>query len=195
MIRIAALGLIALAFAAPAHAQDGFYDNGGFFGGPGEYAGQPEYRGEPPVILGPVERRGVRMQSPDDIFDMLEDEGFSEFGTMARRGRAYKLTAVNADGDLVALDVSIFDGEILRERILQVRRQASRLQSPQRAQPERRTAPATATRGAPEPQPQPPLAATGKPGSTAAPPLSARLRKPPADTSAGADGDDPLVVY
>lgn len=73
--------------------------------------------GAPYVILEPVP--DIRRQTrPGEVFDTLEAAGYREFGPMAQRGRLYSLRAVNPNGELVALEISIATGQIERELIL-----------------------------------------------------------------------------
>ena len=65
------------------------------------------YQAAPPVLHSSV--------SPDRIYDLLEDAGYSDFGPMAFRDGVYQLQAVNGHGELVALEVSALDGAVESE--------------------------------------------------------------------------------
>ena len=86
----------------------------------GVETGGPAYYGAPPAYYAPGYYPRARPISPDAVFNALEAAGYREFGPMAPREPIYQLNAVNPRGDLVALDVSMFTGEIERERILAV---------------------------------------------------------------------------
>jgi hypothetical protein len=73
--------------------------------------------GGPLIIEGPVYQRAIPI-APDAIFDALEAAGYREFSPMAPREPVYALKAVNPEGDLVALEISMFTGEIELELIL-----------------------------------------------------------------------------
>ncbi len=151
----------------------------------------PTYYGQPPVIFAPGGPPVPQMISPDEMLDRLEAAGYRELSPMAHRGRLYKLNAVDPSGDLVALELSIFTGEIESRRVLAAQR---------RAPPAVRVAPAPAPVRAVAAAPPPPPAAA----PTAAPPaavpsqdapssLRDRLIPPPEEAE---DGErDPLVVY
>jgi hypothetical protein len=109
------------------------------------------------------------MRSPGEVLDWLDREGYRELSPMAHRGDLYKLTAVNPDGDVVALEISVYTGELERELILETRRDIA----PEVVAPPSRTPPATA--------------------AEAPPPMRDRLR---AATQESREADrDPLVVY
>lgn len=149
----------------------------GYYGPPPVYAYEvdpyyyepPVYYEEAPVVVVPAEPPVRYAASPDSVLDMLEDEGFSELSPMAERGAYYKLSAVNPEGELVALEISIRSGEIEREIILEPSRE-----------PARRVVAAT-------PPAPPPVAAPLPPAGAAPPPMRERLQVPA--------GEDPLVVY
>lgn len=207
---------IAAGLPAPASAQWGF----GIEVGPPRYYGPPPvyyerarprgYYQEGPVILAPAEPRVLYMEAPEDVLDSLEDAGYRELSPMRRRGQFYFLNAVDPAGDLVALEISIFTGEIERSRVLeaafqpprQVRRPPRRVTAaaPRPApRPAAKATPAAKAASAPQPaaaapqprvRPAPPAAqsATGG-GST----LRDRLKAPPEEAQEA--GTDPLVVY
>jgi hypothetical protein len=103
-------GALALAAASPGVAQS-WGDVGGppvTYGRPPAAYAMPVYRSAPPAP--PL--------SPAAVFDALQAAGYREFSPMAPRGAFYKLDAVNRRGDLVALVVSAFTGEIAEERVL-----------------------------------------------------------------------------
>lgn len=123
--------------------------------------------GGPLIIEGPIYQRALPL-APDAVFDMLEAAGYREFSPMAPREPLYKLRAVNPEGDLVALEISMFTGEIELELILA----------------EHQRPPLRAHRHAPQPQ------------VSAAPPAPAIPRAAPPPPPLGEDdGHDPLVVY
>ncbi len=86
----------------------------------GVETGGPAYYGAPPAYYAPGYYPRARPISPDAVFNALEAAGYREFGPMAPREPIYRLNAVNPRGDLVALEISMFTGEIERERILAV---------------------------------------------------------------------------
>jgi hypothetical protein len=104
------IGAVA-AGASPATAQSFGWSVGVGIGGPDYYEPAPFY--DEPVYV-PVEPR----KSPDEVFDALEAAGYSDFTPMAPRGDYYKLSAVNPRGDFVALEISVWSGQIEREYIL-----------------------------------------------------------------------------
>jgi hypothetical protein len=116
------------------------------------------------VVEGPVYQRAIPI-SPDAIFNALEHAGYREFGPMAPREPVYRLNAVNPRGDLVALTISMFTGEIEQEAIVQ----------PNYRQPlhARRNVPPAEPEASAEPQ---------RPAGVAPPPR-------------GRVSHDPLVVY
>ena len=78
----------------------------------------PAYYGQAPfTVMGPAPRPGGRV-SPDTVFASLEAAGYHDFGPMAARNGVYRLSAVNPHGDLVALEIGIATGWIVRELIL-----------------------------------------------------------------------------
>ena len=95
--------------------------------------------------------------SPDTIFNLLEDAGYSDFGPMAFRDGVYQLQAVNAHGELVALEVSALDGAVENEYPL-----AAQAMDPRRPRAPHAAAAAPAA-GPPSGRQQPPPAAGGDP--------------------------------
>ncbi len=75
---------------------------------------------EGPVYFAPGVYQRALPLSPDAVFNALEAAGYREFSPMAPREPVYRLNAVNPRGDLVALEISMFTGQIERERILAV---------------------------------------------------------------------------
>lgn len=114
------------------------------FGGP-HYGPPPAYLyGQPPVVYAPAPppvlyapAPPVYYQpaapvlhssvSPDQIFDLLENSGYSDFGPMAFRDGVYQLQAINPNGELVALEVSALDGAVENEYPLAAEAAAPRL--------------------------------------------------------------------
>jgi hypothetical protein len=139
----------------------------------------------------------IPMQAPEVIFDRLEDAGYREFSPMARRGSLYKLNAVDPSGDLVALEISIFTGEIERAYLLQARMSPAPPEvapRPRRKAAARKPKPAPAAAApavATAPPPPPPPLAPGDAPST----LRDRLEAPPDESAPPAGEEDPLVVY
>ena len=209
--------LTAAAVAQPAAAQSWGFDVGVGFGGPAYYGPPPVYqetpvyRGRPRVIYREAPAFAepqpgiIPMQAPEIVFDRLEAAGYSELSPMARRGTLYKLNAVDPEGNIVALEISIFSGEIERAAILQRGRAAPR----QAARPARRApaakaapaAPVTAAAAPPPPPPPAPAAASQPPPASSRSSddspstLRDRLQSQPAAPEEPAEGDDPLVVY
>ena len=218
------LAMLMVATAAPASAQ------GWSFGvevGPKVYFGPPPvyyepplvyesppavYYEEAPVVIAPALRsRVLHMEAPEDVLDRLARRGYRDFSRIDRRSALYTLTALDPDGDLVSLEISIFTGRIERSSVLEARYVAA---PKARRAPAQRTAPVAApVKPAPLPKRKPtPAAAPAKPDAAAqpsgaepagAPPASGgdapsstlrdRLHTPPA---APADAEpDPLVVY
>ena len=187
--------IILAAVAAPAAAQSWGFSVGTGFGAPVYYGPPPVYYDAPIYAPPPrvIYRRAPRMVSPEVVFDLLDANGYREFSPMARRGEYYRLHAVDPSGNLVALEVSIFTGEIERARILEARvspsppKVAPKPRKKVAAKKPRRPKPAAPAAAAPPP---PPPAAAGEEPST----LLDRLDAPP-EEAAAADGEDPLVVY
>jgi len=177
-----------LATASAAHAGSS-WSFGFSVAGPPVYYGPPPVYYEPPVVYEPgppvLHEEPVvvappvraRERSPDEIFDWLEAAGYREFGPMAHRDPLYKLNAVNPEGDLVALEISVYTGAIEREMILQARHAAPLPVSPP---------PVVETYAAPAAPPQAP--------ETYAAPAAPRPYTPPT-LSEPEDDEDPLVVY
>jgi hypothetical protein len=174
--------------------------------GPAIYyeAEPPVLYGAPPVVVRPGERRVFRMEAPEVVLDRLDAAGYRDLSPMARRGTLYKLSAVAPEGDVVALEISIFTGEIEREEILQQRRKrpSRAVAAPKRTRtaavpapkPEQSVAAAPPAAAAAAPSaaaPAAPPAGSGAPGST----LRDRLQPLPPASGETAAGDDPLVVY
>jgi hypothetical protein len=197
----AALAMAAGA-ASPAAAQWGFGIEIGpprYYGPPPVYYEQPRrYYDEGPVIIAPAHPRVLHMEAPEDVLDSLEDAGFRELSPMKRRGKFYVLNAVEPGGDLVALEISIFTGEIERMRVLE-----AALQPPREIRRKSRPVAVAAPRPAP---PQAAKAAESPTAAAAAPKAQRAAAAPqtrvqpaaPAAPPAAADGStlrDPLVVY
>jgi hypothetical protein len=120
------------------------------FGGPVYYGPPPVYLYEQPPPYGYVPAPPALVYAPpevpaavppDVVFDNLEEDGYSELGPMAFRDGVYKLSAVNPDGELVALEVSVLTGEVEIERIIGSRQAAAPL-VPRRRAPAPAPAPA-----------------------------------------------------
>ena len=122
----------ALGVAVAAAAQSWSVGVGVGYGGPVYYDPPPSIYEPPPsstaaasvygavasIVLRDFARRGVRC---------ARDAGLSASSARWRfRGGVYRLNAVNPRGDLVALEVSVFTGEIERELILEPRRTSRR---------------------------------------------------------------------
>jgi hypothetical protein len=127
----------------------------------------------------------LHVEAPEDVLDRLDAAGYRELSPMARRGQVYKLSAVDPRGNLVALEISIFTGEIERADVLRAAYARPPVRAPRPVAapavapvPRRAPAPAVAARPAPQPAP----------GSNA---MRNRLQ-PPAEAQGG---DDPMVVY
>ena len=169
----------------------------------------PAYYRAPPVVVRrptPHFRELVpQLVSPDTVLDRLEAAGYRELSPMAHRGGLYKLNAVDPSGDLVALELSAFTGEIESRYVLQT---VPRPPEIARARPEPEPQPELAQEPEPEPvraaaaapPPPPPAPAPAAAAPPAAPPtedapssLRDRLIPPPEEPE---DGErDPLVVY
>jgi len=152
------------------------------------------------------------MEAIEDVEARLADQGYRQLGPVARRGARYFVRAVDPRGNRVALQISIFTGEIERSRVLQAGYVAPPPALPKRivkspAKPA--AAPPPHVRPAPAPAPVPAVATapapSPSPAKAPASTLKGRLKVPPADapTSSTAPaspapssgGDDPLVVY
>jgi hypothetical protein len=156
--------------------------------------------GAPPRVLVPGERRVFHMEAPEVVLDRLDAAGYRDLSPMSRRGTLYKLSAVAPEGDVVALEISIFTGEIERERVLQPRPEQPR----RAARTPKRTRTAAVRKQAVEPAPNvpaaPPAAAPAAPATpgTADGPASTlrdRLKPVPQGSQSEADSEEPLVVY
>ena len=95
----------------------------------------PVYYGPPPVVGAPP-APVLQIRDPGAVLGELEHAGYRELGPMAHRGPLYKLRALNPGGDLVALEISAYTGEIERELILQARRSEPLPPEPTVAPPE-----------------------------------------------------------
>jgi hypothetical protein len=103
-----------------------------YYGPPSVYYGPPPVFYEPPIYYEPAPPPVVlQMVTADDVLDALEGAGYRELGPMAQRGALYSLAAVNPRGDVVALEISVYNGAIERELILESPRYAA----PQVVQP------------------------------------------------------------
>jgi hypothetical protein len=200
MLRTVVLGAALALAALPAAAQSwGFgvevgppvyYDEPQVYYGPPVVYEQPPVYYDAPAVVGP-EPRVFHMEAPELVLERLENAGYRELSPMARRGTLYRLNAVDPQGNLVALEISIFTGEIERTRILEARYQA-----PARAVAAPRpvtveVAPPRVSRPAPVPAAAPPPSAAAS--TDPAVPLRDRLKTPP--TAAPDEDRDPLVVY
>jgi hypothetical protein len=81
------------------------------------YGEPPLVYGEPPVIAAPPPESYAEV-GPDEVLDALIAVGFSDLQPMARRGSLYRLNAVDPNGKLVALEISVITGEIERVSLL-----------------------------------------------------------------------------
>jgi hypothetical protein len=145
------------------------------------YVAPPVIGGPAPVYVapGPVAPPVLDMVSPDEVFDRLDEAGYTNLTPMARRGNLYRLNAVDPYGNLVALRISIFSGEVERADILQ----AAYAPPPPAATPGRIVEPVAAV----------PQAAPVAPPVAVAP--QAEPPPPPTNGQEPAAGDDPLVIY
>ena len=120
---------------------------GPFYGPPPVYyygAAPPLLYEQPPAVYVPAPPPLVHASlSPAAIFDVLEQRGYGEFGPMAFRDGVYKLSAVNRDGDVVALEVSALDGAVIRELFLSAGSSAATVVTPAPIAPQPRRAPAS----------------------------------------------------
>jgi hypothetical protein len=157
------------------------------------------YRG--PEIIGPVpdSREVYHMEAARDVEASLRSRGFSEVSPLARHGHLYHGRAVDPAGNLVALRISIFSGDIVDADILEparavVRAPAARTYAP--PPPVTSTAPViprqAVTRAPAKTVTQAPKPAP-KPASTYAAPPPPKPYTPPAKPAK--KDQDPLVVY
>jgi hypothetical protein len=162
------------------------------------------YRG--PVILGPApEAPGVyHMEAARDVEASLRSRGFTEVSPLARHGHLYHGNAVDPGGNLVALQISIFSGEIVDAEILEPGRaivRAPAIETYAPPPPVTSTAPVIpkqAVKQAPRQAPKQTAAQGSKPASNSvqskyAPPPPPKPYTPPA--APAKKGTDPLVVY
>lgn len=190
MIRILALAAaLSTAVATAAHAGSWSFGVGVGFGDP-VYVEPPPYYYEPPAVYEPapppiysqgaaVARDGrpvLHMESADDVLDSLARAGYREFSPIYMRGHFYSVRAVDPNGDLVELEISIFTGEIVTTTVIQTRR------GPPMEFPNGALQPAIPPAAFAE-------AAPGQPPAVTAPPSSMRGRL------VAPAGQDPLVVY
>jgi hypothetical protein len=200
-IAIAALATAAGA-AAPAAAQSWGFGVGIGLGPPVVYEPPPLYveppiiyepapppvlYEPPPVVLAPVPRPVLRAEAPEVIFARLDEAGYRELGPMRQRGNFYTLTAVDPGGDLVALQISVFTGDIVGARLVQ----AGYLRPVQMMPP----ASVRAAAAPPPPPPAPPAAVLPPPPPPEGAPSSLRERLQPTPDELEEDGGDPVVVY
>jgi hypothetical protein len=139
----------------------------------------PVYYEPPPVVVAPAPPV-IEMVSPDEVFDRLDEAGYTDLAPMAQRGRYYNVRAVDPYGNPVSLEISIHTGEIENKYILE---------SGYAARPAVVAPPAVAA--APPPPPAPAAAPPPSPAPSAAPPASLRDRLIVPEE----EGEDPLVVY
>ena len=174
-----------------------------YYGPPVIYEAPPAYYEAPPVVVRPAEPRVFHMEAPELVLDRLERAGYRELSPMARRGTLYRLNAVDPDGNLVALEISIFDGEIERKHILEtaIRAPARVVAAPRSAPAVAAPPPAPVAARPPLPKPAPAAVASQPSAALANPPVPLRDRLPAtpaepeeAEEPAG-EGPDPLVVY
>jgi hypothetical protein len=196
VIFAAALG--AAFSAGPAVAASWGVGVGVGFGPPVFYEPPIFYDVPPPVYYGdPVEEAPVlHMEAPEDVFDRLDAAGYREFGPMQLFGNQYRLSAIAPDGDLVALEISIFSGEIDRVMVLEegVRAPIIAGPLPSRAPIIARTPvprPAAAMAAPPAPASAAPPASASAPPAATPPPSAVSPEEVDPDAAEG----DPLVVY
>jgi hypothetical protein len=157
------------------------------------------YRG--PEIIGPVPEGGVyHMEAARDVEASLRSRGFTEVSPLARHGHLYHGNAVDPAGNLVALQISIFSGEIVDADILEparatVRAPAAPIYAP--PPPVTSTAPII-PKHAVAPAPKQTVTQASRPSSNPvqskyAPPPPPKPYTPPAKPAK--KDQDPLVVY
>jgi hypothetical protein len=189
MIKILALA-VAFSAAALAPVQAGSWSFGAGIGfGDPAYVEPPPYYYEPPVVYEPVTplysqgapvavapdgRPVLHMEAADDVLAALSRAGYREFSPMHMRGHFYTVRAVDPNGDLVELEISIFTGEIVTTTVLQTRR------GPPMEFPNGAISPA---------MPPAAIAEAVPPPAIGTPPPSMR------DRLVAPAGEDPLVVY
>jgi hypothetical protein len=141
---------------------------------PGFYEGAPVVvvPGEPPAVYGRVD--------PGEVLDALVAAGYRELGPMRERGGLFRLTAVDPVGNRVALEISVYTGEIERQRLLEARYEEPSVVAP--APPPWQAMPQASV---------PPAAPGGAP-STLRDRLNAQTSEPDRQP---AGEPDPLVVY
>ncbi len=178
--------LAGLALVSPAAAQSwGF----GVEVGPEVFLGPPPVYYEPPVvyeapagiyyeepttIIVPSPRAPVlHMEAPEDVVDNLARLGYSNFGPIDRRGALYMLTAIDPEGDLVSLEISIQSGDIEWSSVLEARY----------------AAPPPVARRAPAAKPKP-AAVPAKPAAVAAR-KPAKVAKPASDAAVDEAAENP----
>lgn len=210
---ILALTLAVAAGVSAANAQ-------GFSFGFGDPYADPYYRPYPPryyqgpVVVVPRQAPMPRVQvvAPEEVRGNLQASGFSDISRIRARGAVYEMTAVDPDGNLVALAVSMYSGRIEGMNVLQA--DYARRSVPERAPvirraepiepapPTRRAAPAepAPAKVAAAPKPKPKTVTVPQPGE--APQAAAPATQPappaaeaPAQQPLASDGRDPLVVY
>jgi hypothetical protein len=180
---------LALAGTAPAAAGSWGWGIGVGFGPPIYWeppavyvpAPPPGYYGEAPAIVAPVEPPAAYGRvDPGAVIDALAAAGYTEIGRIRQRGGLYRLTAVDPDGNRLALDISVHSGEIERAQLLEARYEEPPVGVP--VQPPARRAP-----------PPQASAAPGAP-TTMHDRLQAQAAAPDAPPPTDQDRD-PLVVY
>ncbi len=170
---------------------------------------------EPTTVIVPAPRsRVVHMEAPEDVLDRLARKGYSDFGPIDRRGALYVVSAIDPNGNLVALDISIFTGRIEHSSILEARYAAPPPRAPVKPRAKAPKAPKPAPAAAPAkpaPLPAPKPAPASAPAKATVPPpvedeapaagdapsstLRDRLHIPKAPAEEPAGKPDPLVVY
>lgn len=203
MLRITIAAALIASAAAPASAE--VFSFGFGAGAPIYRPAEPApsyrvYRG--PAVIGrvPEAPNVYHMEAARDVEASLRRRGFTEVSPLARHGHLYHGNAVDPAGNLVALQLSIFSGEIVDADILEPARGVARAPAARTYAP---PPPVTSTapvipRQAVAPAPKKPVTQASKPASNPvqskyAPPPAPKPYTPPAKPAK--KDQDPLVVY
>lgn len=136
-------------------------------GPPAFYDGPRAYRRNGPVVIAPGSRI-LHMEAVEDVRGRLLDQGFRDLSRVKRRGARYFVRGVNPGGDLVALQISIFTGDIERVDLLEAgvsepQRRGPRAAARARAEAPARAAPARPTMAARPTAPARPMGRAAEP--------------------------------